>query len=223
MWRWILSATLVVCAVYFLTQKSAQNPRAVQTERPLPVLVSKAQIPFKPEVSPQRAPAQVGSEKAHLKATIKLDRAQVDGNVERPLLEQKSHRWRWLSGAVAVSSSDPRVAGIARLSERAGFWIIAEGDLPGGVEGLPLVEREDNGLVGIFTGVMKAMGKSGLQEASQFQTQCPCEVQESYPQLKSYLLKPHGDNYSEFKDCLQGLGVFKKLEWEILDHPRTHR
>lgn len=92
------------------------------------------------------------------------------------------------------------------------------------MEGLPLVEREDNGLVGIFTGVLKAMGKSGLQNDGQFRSVCPCEINQAYPQLKSYLLETSdGQSHEELKTCLQGTGLFNRLEWEILDHPHTSR
>jgi hypothetical protein len=157
-------------------------------------------------------------------SALKIDRQAVFARDERPALEQSGRRWRWLDGAVAVPSGDPRVAHVTRLSERAGFWVIASGDLPAGMDGMPLVEREDNGLVGIFTGVLKAMGKSGLQDDGQFRSVCPCEVNQAYPQLKSYLLETSdGQSHEELKTCLQGTGLFKRLEWEILDHPHTSR
>lgn len=225
MLRGLFACLALLALGYFLYGSPAPvaSKKVATLERTPPAVSVKVEIPLKPQVV-ARAPAEVKDHgKSSLPATIKLDRSEVSHHRERPLLEQKSHRWRWLSGAVAVSSGDERVAQIPRLSERAGFWIIAEGDLPAGVVGFPLLEREDNGLLGIFTGTMKAMGKGQLRSPDQFQTQCPCEIQESYAQLKSYLLKPKDDNYSEFKDCLASTGLFKKLEWEILDRPRTIR
>jgi hypothetical protein len=220
--RWSIVLILIVVAVYVFYPKER-----VSVVAPAVVIKTVVQpVVHKPLVlAPHiRRPASVLLKKVAPQSALKIDRQNVFARGDRPALEQSGRRWRWLDGAVAVPSDDPRVAHIPRLSERAGFWVIASGDLPSGMEGLPLVEREDNGLVGIFTGVLKAMGKPGLQDDGQFRSACPCEINQAYPQLKSYLLEvSNGQSHEELKTCLQGTGLFKRLEWEILDHPHTSR
>ena len=218
--RWSVFVILILAAIYFFYPKeqravpavvSAPNIKRTPAQQPL-VFSMHNRRPVRP---PKRAPAQ---------SVLRVDRAKLTVNSGRPSLEQNGRRWRWMSGAVAVFAGDLRVAHLPRLSERPGFWIVASSDLPAGVVGLPLVEREDNGLLGIFTGILKAIGKSGLNDPGQFYSVCPCEIEESYPQLKSYLLRPsQGQEYQELSTCLQGTGLFKRLDWEILDHPRTSR
>ncbi len=220
--RWSVVILLIVVAAYVFYPKERVGVVA-------PALVTKAATPkvvqtplvLAPHI---RRPASVVPKQVASQSALKIDRQAVFPRDDRPMLVQSGRRWRWLDGAVAVPSDDPRVAHVPRLSERAGFWVIASGDLPAGMEGLPLVEREDNGLVGIFTGVLKAMGKAGLKDDGQFRSACPCEVNQAYPQLKSYLIEvSDGQSHEELRTCLQGTGLFKRLEWEILDHPHTSR
>ncbi len=220
--RWPFFVILIAVAAYVFSPKERVSvvAPALVTRAATPKVVQ-APLVLAPHV---RRPASVVPKKVAPQSALKIDRQSVFTREDRPLLVQSGRRWRWLDGAVAVPSDDARVAHVPRLSERAGFWVIASGDLPAGMEGLPLVEREDNGLVGIFTGVLKAMGKPGLQNDGQFRSACPCEINQAYPQLKSYLLEVSaGQSHEELKTCLQGTGLFKRLEWEILDHPRTSR
>lgn len=219
-WSLALILILIVVAAYVLF------PREQVSVRPVAVTPSTAKrapahqpLVLAPHA---RRPASVPLKITKPHAAIKLDRENRQVRRDREPVEVSGRRWRWLSGAVAVAAGDPRVAHVSRLSERPGFWVIATSDLPTGVEGFPLVEREDNGLVGIFTGVLKAVGKAGLQHEGQFQSVCPCEIQQSLPQIRSYLLEvPQGQNHEELRTCLKGTGLFKRLEWEILDHPQT--
>lgn len=211
---------LIVAAGYFFYPKEQKTVPAVvarpnikRTPAHQPLMFSmQDRRPIRPA---KRAPAQ---------SVLRVDRGKLTVDSERAPLKQNGRRWRWMSGAVAVSAGDLRVAHLPRLSERPGFWIVAASDLPPTVIGLPLVEREDNGLLGIFTGVLKAIGKSELQNDGQFRSVCACEIEESYPHLKSYLLRPsHGQEHQELSTCLQSTGLFKRLSWEILDHPNTIR
>jgi len=96
---------------------------------------------------------------------------------------------------------------------------VRAGDVPVGTETFAVVERSDNGVLGVMTGVLKAMGDRGDGD---FLNECPGEMVESYPALKSHLLRPSGEP-DEFHNCLTALNRFKRLEWEILDRPRGPR
>lgn len=217
--RWSFALILIAVTVYMLFPREQVSVR--------PVIVSASPAKRAPAQQPlvyqphARRPAAEPKKMVRPQSVIRLQRQALKSEARDPI-EVSGHRWRWLTGAVAVPAGDPRVAHVARLSERPGFWVIASGDLPPGMEGLPLVEREDNGLLGIFTGVLKALGKSSLENSGQFQSVCPCEIQQSLPNIKSYLLEvSSGQSHEELRTCLMGTGLFKRLEWEILDHPNT--
>jgi len=182
------------------------------------------------QVTSERVPASTVvlrpplKNKASKKPSPGHDPIQLDEHVApiddaRAPITQGRHRWRFLAGvsAIAVDAHDP----LARLS---GYAIVNSADVPAGVEALSLVKREDNGLVGIFTGVIRAVGEKGQSQGS-FLSECSQgHIQESYPALKSYLLKSNPDqDAQEYFQCLSGLGRFKTLNWEILDHPRSGR
>ncbi|MBY0517028.1 MAG: hypothetical protein K2P81_08980 [Bacteriovoracaceae bacterium] len=216
--RWWIFLTLILALGFFFFFQKKPAPANVAEIKPQPL-------------SSQRAPAQVAltdrpsvtkeSRRDNFRAsTLNIDRQIISPSVNTPGFSQNGRLWRWLDGAVAVDSNDSRVRDIPVISRRAGFVIIASGDLPRGVEGLQLVEREDNKLVGIFTGILKAQGSNQLSQSSQFSSQCPCEIKESYPSIRGYLIKSSEENHEELRTCLQSTGLFKKLEWEILSQAR---
>lgn len=138
----------------------------------------------------------------------------------RPPIEQNGRRWQFLAGLSAVSV-EANVPG-EDLGQLSGYKIVPSSEVPEGVESFSLVKREDNGLVGIFTGVIRAVGERGT--AGSFQSECPVQVKEAYPELKSYLLKASSEaELQECFQCLSNLQRFRSLDWEILDHPRTNR
>ncbi len=214
--RWSIALIFMAVIVYALFPREQDSARPVIVSAPKNLRAPAQQILV---LAPQvRAPATAAKNTARSKSAIRLGRKEVQA---RSGFEQSGRRWRWLSGAVAIRAQD-HLAHLPRLSERPGFWVIAATDLPAGVAGLPLVEREDNGLVGIFTGVLKAVGKASLQSSGQFQSVCPCEIEQAYPQIKSYLLATgQGQSHVELRTCLEGTGLFKRLDWEILDHPNS--
>jgi|GEM_PF-4562056 len=218
--RWSIALILIAVTAYVLFPREQISVR--------PIVAKSADTNRAPAQQPlvlaphARRPAALPKKVVNPQSVIRLDRQSVHVLSGRDPVEVSGRRWRWLAGAVAVPAGDQRVAHLPRLSERPGFWVIASGDLPAGMEGFPLVEREDNGLIGIFTGVLKAVGKAGLQNEGQFQSACPCEIQQSLPHIKSYLLEvSQGQTHEELRTCLKGTGLFKRLEWEILDHPQT--
>lgn len=218
--RWSFALILIAVAVYLLFRREQVSVRpVVATSSPVKRAPAQQPLVLAPHA---RRPAAEPKKIVRPQSVIRLDRQVLQVRSDREPLEVSGRRWRWMTGAVAVPAGDQRVAHVARISERPGFWVIASGDLPPGMEGLPLVEREDNGLLGIFTGVLKALGKPSLESSGQFQSVCPCEIQQSMPNIKSYLLEvSQAQSHEELRTCLKGTGLFKRLEWEILDHPNT--
>jgi hypothetical protein len=153
---------------------------------------------------------------------IKLPREVAFVN-EKAAIMQNEVDWKWLEGVVAVKKS-ALPPGVPIIGQRAGFVIVASSEVPQNVESFLLVERADNGVKGIFTGVIKAMGGVNLESAGQFLSQCPVEMVESFPAIKSYLLKVHSqDELEESMTCLKSTGLFKHLEWEILSAPNVQQ
>jgi hypothetical protein len=143
-------------------------------------------------------------------------------NPERALLQQNNRRYKFLSGVVAISERDLPV-GVEVLSRRQTLVLVNAADVPAGVKTMEIVERQDNRSLGIFTGTLKAIARAPL-ESENVLTECNCQVKERYPAIKSYLLLPSETaNPSELKDCLTQSGLFKRLDWEILEAPRLSR
>lgn len=143
-------------------------------------------------------------------------------NPERRELSQNNRRYKFLSGVVAISERD-LPAGVEILSRRQTLVLINAADAPAGAKTMEIVERQDNRSLGIFTGTLKAIAKATL-ESENVLTDCGCQVKERYPAIKSYLLLPSdASNTSELKDCLGQSGLFKRLDWEILEAPRLSR
>lgn len=164
---------------------------------------------------------QVVQKKKLQTGPIKLEDYDSPIDSTRPTIANGKRNWHFISGLSAVAINTPGIP--TPLDVMSGFAVINSGDVPAGVESYSLVKRDDNGLVGIFTGIIKAVGEKGATPGS-FLTECPQgEIKESYPALKSYLLKAHNSDEQEFFECLSLLRRFKLLEWEILDHPHGHR
>lgn len=143
---------------------------------------------------------------------------------EGEIIINNKRSWKLIKGVRAIDAHDPLVRDIRPVGKLSGFVILRAQDVPAGSTPLRLVRRADNGLVGVFTGIIKAIGEKGSNTGS-FVSDCPQGgIEESWPALKSYLLKASrpSDEGSYF-DCLTNLGRFKRLEWEILDHPRSSR
>jgi hypothetical protein len=136
----------------------------------------------------------------------------------RPALKQAGRTWNWLEDVAAVPAREAQAQGLQSLTTWHGHWLVRAGDVPASLRGLPVVAREDNpGVVGIFTGVLKAIG-----EKRAFLDECPCDVEAAYPSIKSYLLRARGAP-EELHSCLSELQAFRQLEWEILDRSRGPR
>lgn len=138
--------------------------------------------------------------------------------------EQGGERWRWVDGLVAVAEGTQGIDRALIKETRPGFWLLSGADLPVDTPHLKLVQREDNGLLGIYTGVIRAMGKGEAHAAQPWRSDCPAQVVESYPALDSVLLRaPAGVKDDELSGCLRHTNLFKRVEWEILDRPRGRR
>jgi hypothetical protein len=161
--------------------------------------------------APAQSPNPVAKPRNEVAQLPEHDRAFTNA----PVLRQSGREWRQLDGVVAVRAS----ARLPSVSELHGFSLVRSGDVPAGTETFAVVERSDNGLLGVKTGVLKALGDRGEGE---FLQDCPGIMVETYPALKSYLLRPSGEP-DEFHQCLSALNRFKRLEWEILDRPRGPR
>lgn len=186
--------------------------------------------------SPKRAPAQSSSSAPALpllptpikrpptRQVLELPEHSTQVDEERPPLQSGKHRWHFLAGLSAIARGAGGGAGLDGYGEFSGYQILSTADVPAGVESFALVKRADNGIVGIFTRVIRAVGERGAHSA-QFVNECPQgAILESYPVLKSYLLRAHSStDDQEYFECLSALGRFKSLDWEILDHPRSHR
>lgn len=219
---------LLLLAVIFFWQRPEEGPVVSQAPSSgvSPALVPQAApVPPVPTLvmRPTRAPAAIPRPPAQA-AAIQLAPHLQSVDTTRAGMEQNGRKWRFVEGVRAVLADDPRLARVERLSQRAGFWIIAEADVPAGMESMGLVEREDNGLMGIFTGTLKAMGNKRLKGSGQFLSECPAQIEESYPQINSYLLRSaDADGAHDLRDCLVSTGLFKRVEWEILDRPHLAR
>jgi len=210
MGRGIFLSLAVVAWWFYATSKTdvrIEPEKITPAARPSPAVV------IAPSAS--RSPAQVA-------APLNPPRNEVAQLPEhdrdystKPPLKQSGREWRYLDGVVAVRPSGQ----LPSLSELHGFSLVRAADVAVGTETFAVVERSDNGILGVMTGVLKAMGDRG---AGDFLNHCPGEVVESYPALKSHLLRPSGEP-DEFHYCLTALNRFKRLEWEILDRPRGPR
>jgi hypothetical protein len=201
---------LVVVWWFFPAEKTA-GPRATVDAVP----ITRTAVPLGPTALVVRAPAQI----IRPVSLTKNEVAQLPAHDRVPAnlapIRQSGRQWRQLDGVVAVRTS----ARLPRVSELHGFSLVHSGDVPVGTETFPVVERTDNGMLGVMTGVLKALGDKG---AGEFLGDCPGTVVETYPALKSHLLRPSGEP-DDFMNCLAALNRFKRLEWEILDRPRGPR
>lgn len=228
--QWVLPILLLGLVAFWWILTPPQNmpvvsPRAVQTQAPQ-------------AASGERHPAQDAQSAAevvplvlapevkprpHASRVIQLDEHDREHDVTRPSIQQNGRRWSFVAGVAAVSHGAPGTEHIPVRSGLGGFDVVGESDVPANVESYPIVQREDNGLLGIFTGTIKAVGERG--PAGGHADDCPGgQVQESYPALKSYLLRSSDAGSAQtYFDCLTNSGRFKRVEWEILDHPRSNR
>lgn len=152
-----------------------------------------------------------------------IELSDYDSQVDdaRAEIVNGNRRWKFISGLSAVALSTPGIP--TPLDVMSGFAVINSADVPEGVESFSLVKRDDNGLIGIFTGTIKAIGEKADFPGS-FLSECPQGgIKESYPALKSYLLKANSSEEQAYFECLSSLRRFRRLEWEILDHPHGHR
>lgn len=216
--------SLVIMVAVVVWWKSSENTLVANLSESAtsPILIASHTPPIRQPAAQRVLPGIPLERKSGRETMIQLPREVAFVNERAPIV-QNEVEWKWLEGAVAVKKS-ALPPGVPVISQRPGFVIVASSDLPANVANFPLVERVDNGVKGIFTGVIKAMGGASLESAGQFLSQCPVEMVESFPSIKSYLLKVHSqDELEESMSCLKATGLFKHLEWEILSSPNVQQ
>ncbi|MFP5490082.1 MAG: hypothetical protein ACLGG0_01175 [Bacteriovoracia bacterium] len=216
--------TIVILVAVVAWWKSSDNTHVTTNNDNIhsPILVASHTPPLRQPAAQRVLPGIPVERKSGREAMIQLPREVAFVNEKTPIV-QNEVEWKWLEGAVAVKKS-ALPPGVPVISQRPGFVIVASSELPANMVSFPLVERTDNGVKGIFTGVIKAMGGASLESAGQFLSQCPVEMVESFPSIKSYLLKVHSqDELEESMSCLKATGLFKHLEWEILVSPNVQQ
>lgn len=222
--RVALISLIIIIAVFVWWKSSSENTHVANLSEstPSPILVASHSPPTRQPAAQKLLPGIPVEKKSGREALIQLPRDVAFVNERAPIV-QNEVEWKWLEGVVAIKKS-ALPPGVPVISQRPGFVVVASSDLPANVVSFPLVERTDNGVKGIFTGVIKAMGGASLESAGQFLSQCPVEMVESFPSIKSYLLKVHSqDELEESMSCLKGTGLFKHLEWEILSSPNVQQ
>ena len=201
----LIVVIILVAAVVWWKSSETTHVANLSDITPSPILTASHSPPMRQPAAQRVLPGIPVERKSGREAMIQLPREVAFVNERAPIL-QNEVEWKWLEGAVAVKKSALPL-GVLVIAQRPGFVIVASSDLPANVANFPLVERVDNGVKGIFTGVIKAMGGASLESAGQFLSQCPVEMVESFPSIKSYLLKVHSqDELEESMSCLKSTG-----------------
>lgn len=219
-WRIFLSITLlIILAGVVLTEKKHESPPAIAEETPVRLgeIVVQAPVPLR---APSAAlPLQKPGKSK--RASFNVDTSQVFPDSHRAPVRVNGHVWKWLSGVVAVKEEIAREREISFQTTARGFALVSASEVPAEVESFSLVERADNGLVGVFTGVIVSQSKAPLENLDGLASSCGLSVVQSYPAINSYLFNNLDKSENEESiTCLRETGLFKRLEWEILSGPR---
>lgn len=219
-WRiFFFVALFVVLGSWFLSRPERAHAPSMVAEVPvrLPEIIVQAPLVL-------RAPSAASSQSKNRstpRAAFTVDAASVYPEPQRPPLRVSGHAWNWLSGVVAVPEELARARGMSIQSSARGFALVSASEVPAEVESFSLLERADNGLVGVFTGVIVTQSFEPLENAEGLARSCGVQVSQSYPAIKSYLFKNLDKTETEDSmTCLRETALFKRLEWEILSGPR---
>lgn len=219
-WRIFLSITLVIIlGGLYLTEDRREMAPMIAEKAPVRLSEIVVQAPV-----PLRAPSAALALQKPIKskqASLNVGDAEAVHDSQRAPLKVAGHVWNWLSGVVAVVEDVAREQGLIIMSSARGFAVVSASEVPAEVESFSLLERADNGLVGVLTGVIVAQSFEPLENPEGVANTCGVSLGQSYPAIKSYLFKKL-DKFEteELITCLRETGLFKRLEWEILSGPR---
>lgn len=219
-WRiFFFVALIVALGSWFLSRGVITHAPTVVAEAPvrLPEIVVEAPLVLRAPSATSAPPKLTRA----ARASFALAAGDAYLDPQRPSLKASGHVWNWLSGMVAVPEELARERGLGIQSTARGFALVSASEVPPELESFPLLERADNGLVGVLTGVIVSQSFTPLENVDGLARSCGVVLAQSYPAIKSYLFKVLDKSETEDSiTCLRETGLFKRLEWEILSGPR---